>query len=122
MAYDNFSPSALLAYPESEKLATPVRLTPETIEKLKITIQGYTFLNMGATLVCPECGKISGFKATRALDNQVDYFLIFGCEHYKNDKDLTKEEKAAIEAPDEDSDDEPLEGTVEDPQQHNPQE
>lgn len=101
---DRFTTTALLE--SGEQLPTPLRLTPETIDKLKVEIQGYTFLNMASTLVCPECGKISGLKATRALDDVVDYFLVFGCEHYKNDKALTDGEKKAIE------DDDTIEGEV----------
>lgn len=117
--YD-FNTAALLNSGE-EKLATPLRLSQETLKAMETIIQGYTFLLIGNVLVCPRCGKISGIKAVRALDEQLDFFLAFGCEHYKNDKQLTDGEKEAIEETATVAETPIPEITVQEPQQH-PQE
>lgn len=117
----NFNTTALLESGE-EKLPTPLRLAPETLKNIETTIQGNTFLLIGNVLVCPDCGKISGIKAVRDLDEQLNFFLAFGCEHYKNDKKLTDGEKEAIDEVTETVAETAIpEITIEEPQQH-PQE
>jgi hypothetical protein len=118
--YD-FSTTALLNSGE-ETLPTPLRLSPETLKAMETTIQGYTFLLIGNVLVCPSCGKISGVKAVRDLDEQLNFFLAFGCEHYKNSTALTPNEEAAVDEVEETVAQTPIPDiTIQEPQQH-PQE
>lgn len=63
----------------------PYRLTDEDLGKLKVTIAGFEFLNLGGVLVCPTCGQPQKLEAQVALDMEVYFFLKFYCLHYGKD-------------------------------------
>ncbi len=71
---------------KEEEILTPIKLDKKDLEKLTVTVCGYEFIDTGYALACPECGLISGLNCRLDIDKKVDFFLKFGCEHYKEKK------------------------------------
>lgn len=63
----------------------PYRLSDEDLSKLKVTVAGFEFLNLGGVLVCPACGQPQKLECQVALDMEVYFFLKFFCTHYGKD-------------------------------------
>lgn len=72
---------------DAEDLPTPIKLTPEEIEKRTVMIMGFSFIDVGWAIACPDCGCVSGISAREDIDGALDWFLKFGCEHYKTEDD-----------------------------------
>ncbi len=70
---------------DERELATPLKLKEKDLKRFEVTIAGFTFLDLGYCLACPTCGVVSGVNSRKDLDENVDFFLMFGCEHYKNE-------------------------------------
>lgn len=65
------------------QILDPIKLDKKALKPLTIEVLGYEFIDTGYALACPQCGKISGISCREDLDKQVDFFLKFGCKHYK---------------------------------------
>jgi hypothetical protein len=63
----------------------PYRLSEEDLNKLRVTIAGFEFLNIGGVIVCPQCGQPQKLECQVALDSEVYFFLKFYCLHYGKD-------------------------------------
>lgn len=73
-------------YLVKDEVLTPIKLDEADLKKRTITLAGYKFIDTGYALACPECGKISGISCRVDVDEQLDFFLKFGCEHYEENE------------------------------------
>lgn len=67
---------------DEPKILDPIKLSNKDLKSLTVEVCGYTFIDTGYALACPDCGKISGVSCREDLDKKIDFFLKFGCEHY----------------------------------------
>lgn len=58
---------------------TPVKLTQEEVDALKITIHGFEFISFPTAIVCPKCGKQASILNDRQPDDTFDFYIRFGC-------------------------------------------
>ena len=69
-------------YGDEPKILDPIKLSTKDLNI--VTVHGFKFVDTGYALACPTCGKISGISCREDLDLKIDFFLKFGCEHYKS--------------------------------------
>lgn len=72
-----------LTVQEESKLKEPLKFSSEALDKLAIDLMGYPFIAIGNALLCPKCGVQQGVLTNRAPDGEVNFYLNFRCDDYK---------------------------------------
>ncbi len=80
-----------------DRLKEPLKFTPDALDKLVIDLMGFPFLAFGNALLCPKCGVQQGVLTNVAPDGEVNFYLKFMCDDYK-ELELQKEKELAEKA------------------------